>query len=64
MVHLTGNIVSGKKEGMITGYYKYREKPLETTTVPIGQILALAISSDGKILVGCFINVQLYSVLY
>lgn len=54
---LTGNIASGKKEGVINGYYKYREGPAETTTFPIGQILALAINSDGKILVGCSIRI-------
>ena len=48
---VTGNIASRKKEGVIAGYYKCREKLAETTTFPIGQILALAISSDGKILV-------------
>lgn len=53
---LTGNVASGKKEGVITGYYKYREKPAEATTFPIGQILALAISSDRKFLVGCFVR--------
>lgn len=45
------NITSGKKEGVITGYCKYREKPVDTTTFHVGQILALAVSSDGKILV-------------
>ena len=54
----TGNITSGKKEGIITGYCKYREKPVETTTFHVGQILALAISSDGKILVSCSIRVS------
>ena len=49
----TGNIASGKKEGTIRGYCKYREKPVETTTFPVGQVLALAMSSDGRILVSC-----------
>ena len=53
-----GNVTSGKKEGVITGCYKYREKPVETTTFPVGQIFAIAISSDGKILVGCSIRVS------
>ena len=53
----TGNITSGKKEGVIKGYYKYREKPVETTAFHVGQILALAVSSDGKILVSCSIRV-------
>ena len=48
--------MNGKKEGVISGYYKYREKPAETTTFPIGHILALTISSDGKLLVGCSIR--------
>ena len=56
VITLTGNIASGKKEGVITGYYKFREKPAETTTFPIGQILALAISSDRKLLVGCLVG--------
>jgi len=53
-----GNVTSGKKEGVITGCCKYREKPVETTTFPVGQILAIAISSDGKFLVGCSIRVS------
>ena len=53
-----GNVTSGKKEGVITGCCKYREKPVETTTFPVGQILAVAISSDGKFLVGCSIRVS------
>lgn len=54
--------MTGKKEGVITGYYKHREKPADTTSFPVGQILALAINSDGKILVSHCIRV--YHSLY
>ncbi|XP_065909895.1 U3 small nucleolar RNA-interacting protein 2-like [Dysidea avara] len=45
------NVTSGKKEGVISGYFKYTEKPAESTSFPTGQVLALAVSTDGKYLV-------------
>ena len=44
-------MTSGKKEGVISGYFKYTEKPAESTSFPTGQVLALAVSTDGKYLV-------------
>jgi len=44
-------VTSGKKEGVISGYFKYAEKPVESTSFPTGQVLALAVSTDGKYLV-------------
>ena len=44
-------MTSSKKEGVISGYFKYREQPAEATSFPTGQVLALAVSSDGKFLV-------------
>jgi len=51
VLYLIGNVTSGKKEGVISGYFKYAEKPAESTSFPTGQVLALAVSTDGKYLV-------------